>query len=101
MEVQLLNRVDQGDMRQEILRQIGRATSAVVKDGVVTVTAPLGMAEIVTTGDVVTFEWRGRGADVAYRFWMERSDATVRALGEALRRVRQANPGSRSRLAVA
>jgi hypothetical protein len=99
MDVQLLNRVDQGDMRQEIIRQIERATSAVVKAGVVTVTAPLGTAEIVTTGDVVTFEWRGRGAAVAYRFWMERSDAAVRALGEVLRRVRQANPGSR--LAVA
>lgn len=99
MNIKQLNRVDDEPARQAILAEIFQAITVCVVDGVVQAESLRGWAKIVASGSIVTIEYRGKASDTTYQFWMEKDHGSVRALGEALRRVRQANPGSR--LAVA
>ena len=83
-----INRVDDEPLRQAILDEMIQATSVRVVDGIVHVESLRGSATVVALHSIVSIEYRGKESSVVYQFWMDKEHASVRALGEQLRRVR-------------
>jgi hypothetical protein len=83
-----INRVADEPFRQAILDEMIQASSVRVVDGIVHVESLRGSATVVASNNTVVIAYRGKASDVVYQFWMDKEHASVRALGEQLRRLR-------------